>query len=110
VLVIIALMLPAIVTFVRDQDTSLAWGRAEKAAAVALLILAGSGMAPLWNGVPEHHQGKLVANDHGNFTRVSVGEFERLRLAEQRLFLAIPAFIFLVGAVYSRETWGRVRP
>jgi len=77
---------------------------ATKCLMTALVLLGATGLAFLVVGQPEIHGGLYYANDYGKLARISEGHYNRLRLDEQRLFLALPAFILLVGVNIMRTT------
>jgi hypothetical protein len=62
------------------------------------------GMTALWSlrhGGPEIVHGQFFANNHGSLTPISRSTFHSLQLAEQRLFSAVPAALYLLAALYN---------
>jgi hypothetical protein len=69
-----------------------------------LWAIAVTALWSLRNGGPDVVNGQFFANNHGSLTPISRAAFHHLQLAEQRLFSAVPAAFYLVGALYNGTT------
>lgn len=100
------------------RNPSLAWlkarvSRSRLVVAAALFVgLWVIGVTALWslrNGGPDMAHGRFFANSHGSLTPISEATFHHLRLAEQRLFSAVPAAFYLLGVLYNHAV-GKTAP
>ena len=79
---------------------------------IANATLAASAFPPLWKGQPESRNGAFLQNSHGALTRVTRGQFERARLAEQRGAFAIASvfYAWTALALFRRSGGNQLAP